>query len=94
MVVLIINSKRLKTLVEHITEILIHIFNLCIEKTIWPDALKTAEVIPIHKSKEKHIATNYRPISLISNLAKILEKIIYNRITNFINKYLPKINMV
>ena len=41
---------------------------------------------PIHKSKEKYIATNYRPISLISNLAKILEKIIHKRITNFINK--------
>ena len=53
---------------------------------IWPDELKMEEVIPIHKAKEKHITTNYRPISLISNLAKILEKIIHNRITNFINK--------
>ena len=45
-----------------------------------------AEVTPIHKSKEKHIATNYRPISVNSNLAKILEKIIHNSITNFIKK--------
>ena len=81
-----INSKTLKTVVEHITEPLVHIFNNCIELAIWPDELKMAEVIPIHKSKEKHIATNYRPISLISNLAKMLEKLIYNRITNFINK--------
>ena len=69
-----INNKTLKTLVEHITEPLVHIFNNCIEMAIWPDELKMAEVIPIHKSKEKHIATNYRPISLISNLGKILEK--------------------
>ena len=48
--------------------------------------MKSADVIPIHKSKEKHIAPNYRPISLISNLAKILEKIIHKRITTFINK--------
>ena len=47
---------------------------------------KNNGIITIHKSKEKHIATNYRPISLISNLTKILEKIIHNRITNFINK--------
>ena len=81
-----INSKTLKTLVEHITEPLVHIFNNCIEMAIWPNELKMTEVIRIHKSKEKHIVTNYRPISLISNLAKILEKVIHNRITNFINK--------
>ena len=39
-----INGKTLKTLVEYIAEPLIHTFNLCIEKAIWPDALKTAEV--------------------------------------------------
>ena len=81
-----INTITLKTLIEHLVDPLVHIFNLCIEQAIWPDALKTAEVIPIHKSKEKYSATNYRPISLISNLAKILEKIIHKRITNFINK--------
>ena len=81
-----INGKTLKTLVEHIAEPLVHTFNLCMEKAIWPDALKTAEVIPVHKSKEKHIATNYRLISLISNIAKILKKIIHNRITNFMIK--------
>ena len=81
-----INAKTLKTLVEHLVDPLAHIYNLCIDKAIWPDALKTAEVIPIHKSKEKHIVNNYRPISLISSLAKILEKIITKRITTFINK--------
>ena len=81
-----INGKTLKTLVEHLAEPLVHIFNLCIDKTIQSDALKTKEVIPIHKSKEKYITTNYRAISLIQNLAKILEKIIHKRITNFITK--------
>ena len=81
-----INAKPLKTLDEHLINPLTHIFNLCITKAIWTDTLKSAEVTPIHKSKEKHIATNYRPISLISNLAKILETIIHKRITTFINK--------
>ena len=48
--------------------------------------MKLADVIPLHKSKEKHIANNYRPISLISSIAKVLEKIIYKRIITFINK--------
>ena len=60
-----INAKTLKTLVEFLVDPLTHIFNLCIDKVIWPDALKSADVIPLHKSKEKHSANNYRPISLI-----------------------------
>ena len=80
------NAKTLKTLVEFLVDLLTHIFNLCIDKAIWPDALKSTDVIPLHKSKEKHIANNYRPISLISNIAKVLEKIIHKRIIIFINK--------
>ena len=72
-----INAKTLKTLVEFLVDPLTHIFNLCIDKAIWPDTLKSADVIPLHKSKEKHSANNYSPISLISNIAKVLEKIIH-----------------
>ena len=53
--------------------------------TVQRAALKIAEVILIHRSNEKHIPTNYRPISRKSNIAKIKKKIIHNRITNFIN---------
>ena len=52
---------------------------------IWPDALKSAEVIPIYKAGSKNEMTNYRPISLISNIAKIFDIIIHNRIINFIS---------
>ena len=63
-----------------------HIFNLCIEKSIWSKQLKIAEVVPIFKSGDKNLATNYRPISLISNIAKLLEKIIHCRLLSFLNK--------
>ena len=76
-----INAKTLNTLVEFLVDPLTHIFNLCIDK-----ALKSADVIPLHKSKEKHIANNYRAICLISNIAKVLEKIMHKRIIIFINK--------
>ena len=81
-----INAKTLKTLGEFLVGLLTHTFNLCIDKALWPDALKSADVIPLHKSKEKHIANNYRPISLISNIAKVIEKIIHKRMIIFINK--------
>ena len=66
----------------HIVDLLVHICNLYVDKATWPDALKIAEVIPIHKFNEKLIPTNYRPISLISNIAEIFEKIVHNRIIN------------
>ena len=81
-----INSKVLKCISHHITDALAHLFNLCIEKTVWPNALKSAEIVPIYKSGSKNEISNYRPISLVSNLAKIFEKIIYNRFYAFINK--------
>ena len=40
----------------------------------------------MYKSGDKHNATNYRPSSLISNIGKVFEKIIYNRIYEFIKK--------
>ena len=81
-----INAKTFKTLVELLVDPLTHISNVCVDEAIWPDALKSTDVIPLHKSKEKHIANNYRLISLISNIAKVLEKIIHKRVITFINK--------
>ena len=69
-----INAKTLKTVAELLVDLLTHIFNLCIDKAIWTDALKLADVNPLHKSKEKHIANNYTPTFLVSNIAKVLEK--------------------
>ena len=82
-----INTRVLKNLSEYIISPLVHIFNLCIVKSVWPKQLKMAEVVPIFKSGDKHLTTNYRPISLISNIAKILEKTIHTRLLSFLNKY-------
>lgn len=67
-----INTKTLKTLAVYLVHPLSHIFNICIEQATWPKALKMADIIPIHKSGIKNKVSNYRPISLISNIAKFL----------------------
>lgn len=82
-----INAKTLITLIDFITEPLTHIINLCIEESVFPDSLKKAEITPVHKSGKKIYMTNYRPISLISNLAKIFEKAIHCRLLQFFHKY-------
>ena len=52
-----------------------------------PDNLKIAEVVPIFKKGSRLKASNYRPISLLSNLNKIFEKIVFNRVYRFVEKF-------
>ena len=81
-----ISSKVLKEISIYIAETLAFIFNVCIERAIWPEILKQAVIVPMHKGNDKHKPANYRPISLISNIAKIFEKIVYKRIYEFVQE--------
>ena len=63
------------------------IFNIAIEKGVFPHLFKRAKVIPIHKGESKMIPSNYRPISLLPIFGKIFEKIIFARLTDFIQKF-------
>ena len=65
---------------------LVKIFNLSIHTGIYPDSLKLAKVIPIFKKGDPTSVNNYRPISILSPINKIFEKIIYSRLINFIEK--------
>ena len=51
---------------------------------IVPRKLNIAKVIPLYKSENHELFTNYRPISILSCLSKILERLMYNRINNFL----------
>lgn len=72
-----------KTLVPPIT----HICNLSLSTGIFPEALKKALVHPIHKSGDRGSVNNYRPISVLPAISKVLEKILYKNLNNFITKY-------
>ena len=54
---------------------------------IVPDYLKISKVIPIFKKGEKDNICNERPISLLTTFSKILERIVYVRLQNFLNKH-------
>ena len=63
---------------------LCHIFNQSIYEGSFPDLMKRAEVIPLYIGKEMDYMINYRPISLLITLSKLLEKVIYKRLYSFL----------
>ena len=80
-----ISSKLLKETISIISEPLTHIINVSLDSGIVPDELKIAKVVPIYKAVDNTILNNYRPISLLSAFSKVLEKIMFDKIMNFLN---------
>ena len=71
---------------------LTHAYNLSLTSGVFPVLWKTAKVKPLHIKRDKYDINNYRPISIIPVFAKILERLMYNRITSFLfeNKILSE----
>ena len=63
---------------------LYNFFNLSLRTGYHPDILKISKTIPIFKKGSRLLVSNYRPISLLSNLNKILEKIVHCRVYTFL----------
>lgn len=82
-----IKSEILKEIVEPISQPLCYLINRIFTTGVCPDMFKTAVVKPIYKSGEKNDVSNYRPISLVSNICKIFEKILKERMNNFFTKH-------
>ena len=59
------------------------IFSSCIESGIFPTECKMANVVPIYKRDDKQNVENYRPVSLLPTLGKILERLICNQMYSF-----------
>ena len=68
-------------------EPLTHVFNLSISQGVFPNELKVARVIPLFKSGNSMILSNYRPVSVLPAFSKILERLMYSRLLSFVTKY-------
>ena len=75
----------LKLLKNDISQQLSDIFKMSLSTGQFPSVPKIAKFIPIHKKQSKVDYTNYRPISLLSNIEKIIEKLMYKRLSNFLD---------
>lgn len=79
-----ISSTILKRYAPILSAPLTHIFNSCFKSGIFPDALKKANIHPIHKSGDRSSPCNYRPIAVLTSLSKVLERIINTRFTQYL----------
>ena len=61
-------------------------FNISVQQGKYPTKLKISKVVPVFKADDETDPNNYRPISLLSNLNRIFEKLMYSRLIQYIEK--------
>ena len=64
--------------------------NDSLKKSTFPDELKQSEVIPVHKKLDPLQNENYRQVSLLPHISKVLERVIYKKINNFMKNKISK----
>ena len=82
-----INYFFLKKIGEIIAPVLVELFNKCFSEGNFPRSLKRAKITPIYKDGSQADPENYRPISLLPSLGKILEKLLLDRLNSFLRKH-------
>ena len=71
-----ISPRVLKSCAKELASPLAHIFSACLEERKWPSVWKEANVVPVHKKASRSDPSHYRPISLLSAVGKVFEKMI------------------
>ena len=82
-----ISSKIIKIAAPAISDSLTYIFNQAITLSLFPHEWKTARVIPLYKNGQRNLPGNYRPISVLPVISKIMERILYDQLYNYLTKF-------
>ena len=82
-----INNRIVKEAALPLANPLCDLFNYSMSKSICPNIWKEANVSPIYKKDDQSLASNYRPISLLSAVGKVMEKVIHKHMFNFLKDH-------
>ena len=87
-----IHAKLIKPAAGLLSHHLTNVVNQCVDNNEFPSAAKVAEVVPVHKKNDNLNIMNYRPVSILPSMSKVLEKLILRQMTPFLRKILdPRI---
>ena len=73
---------------DFIYQMLTDCINGALSQGIFPDSLKLANITPVHRKDETTDKENYRPVSVLPLFSKIFEKVIYDQLSQYLEKYL------
>ena len=82
-----ISPRFLKDAADPLTNIVTYLINFSLRSKTVPDCIKTAKVTPLHKKNSKLEVGNYRPISVLSSLSKVLEKAVHMQVEEHCNRH-------
>ena len=84
-----IPTKILKENADIVSDILFTYYNASFMKSSkFPSILTLADIIPVFKKGDKECRNNYRPVSILNNMSKIFERIIFRQISNYMESFL------
>ena len=77
----------LKNCEPELSYILVELFNMCMKESCFSYCWNVSSVVPVFKNvKERSTAKNYRPVSLLSVVSKVFEKLVNNKIVDHLEK--------
>lgn len=81
------STKLLQCVIEVVAQPLMYMFNLSFNSGVFPTKLKMAKVVLIFKEGDADSLANFRPVSVLSAISKIIEKLMYTRMMSFVINY-------
>ena len=79
-------ARVLKICAAELSSPLSSLYSACFRQGVYPSLWKTANVVPVHKKQARSSMKNYRPVSLLSVVSKVMEKVINTTLMNHLEK--------
>ena len=80
-----ITASAFKRVSCHVVDQRVYLCNLSIDQSIFPKVLKPANILPLYKTGDPFLFYHYRPVSALSILAKVFEKIMYSEMLEYLD---------
>ena len=85
-----IPTKFIKENSDIFGNVIFRCYNNCISYSIFPNSFKNAIITPVHKKGAKMSKDNYRPVSILSKISKIYERLMFKQISEYFEPILSK----